>query len=150
MAENSKAPANMDPQELMAQLQYLQQIYSQQYQALEDNIATYTIAQSALQRNIEMLEKTELLKGANILMDGEGGTYIDAKMGNLERVLVYIGAGYIVEKSAEQAKSFLKDNETKGEQLMKRLAADKQKVENELIDIAYKMNALQQQFSQQQ
>lgn len=149
MAESAKAPS-MDPQEIMAQLQYLQQIYSQQYQALEDNIATYTIAQSSLQRNVELLDKADLLKGSDMLMDGEGGTYIDAKLGNMERVLVYVGAGYIVEKPVAQAKTFLKENEAKGEQLLKRLVADKQKVESELIDIAYKMNALQQQFSQQQ
>ncbi|MDE1860096.1 MAG: prefoldin subunit alpha [Candidatus Micrarchaeota archaeon] len=147
MAEEGNAAASMDPRELLGQLQYLQQIYSQQYQALEDNIATYTIAQSSLRNNIELLGKSDMVKGTNILIDCEGGTYIDGRIADMKRVLVYIGAGYMVEKKVPQAIEFLKENEAKGEQLLNRLTADKRKVEGELIEIAYKMTALQQQLA---
>lgn len=148
-ADDNKSPGSMDPRELAAQLRYLQDLYSQQYQALQDNIATFTIAQSSLQRNIELLEKAGSVEGQNILLDGEGGTYLNARLEKLDRVLVYVGAGYIIEKDLGSATSFLKDNAAKGEQLLNRLTSDRQKIEKELINIAVKLNALQQQMQGQ-
>lgn len=149
MPADENQGAKMDPRELMAQLRYLQDLYSQQYQALQDNIATFTIAQSALQRNIELLDNADSVEGKSILLDGEGGTYMNATLGKFGSVLVYVGAGYIIEESLADAKSFLKNNEAKGEQLLNRLVSDRQKVEKELIDISFKLNAVQQQMQGQ-
>ncbi len=137
-----------DAQEIMMQLRYLQNIYSQQYEVLENDIATYTIANTSLQRNLDLLDSEEVLD-SNILISGEGGAYIPAKIGKFETVMTYVGAGYMVEKSVKDASAFLRANQKKGEEFLNRLMTDKQRVERELMDISFKMNALQAQESRQ-
>jgi prefoldin alpha subunit len=137
-----------DPQELLMQLRYLQSVYTQQYEALESDIATYTIANTSLQRNLELVEERTEVEGANIMIGGEGGAYIPAKIGKVESVMTYVGAGYMIEKSAAEAADFLRKNQKSSEDFLSRLVAEKQRVEKELLDISFKMSALQSQQDQ--
>lgn len=130
--------------EAQAQLRYLQNIYSQQYEVIENEIATFGIAMGSVQRNIDLLEKKAKIENSNILINGEGGTYIEASIKSINKLIVYVGAGYLVEKGAEEAKDFLKGNEKKQEEALKRLIGDKQKIEKELVDISYKLSLLEQ------
>ncbi len=139
----------IDPQELMMQLRYLQNIYSQQYESIENDIATYTIANTSLQRNLELLEGTGTIQNSNIIIGGEGGAYIQAKVDKVNTVLTYIGAGYMIEKSVEDATAFLRSNQRKSEEFLNRLLTEKQRLEAELMDISFKMNALQAQQGRQ-
>ncbi len=138
----------LDPQEIMMQLQYLQNIYSQQYQAIENDVATYTIANTSLQRNIDLLDHASELENSNIIISGEAGAYIPAKVSKVDMVMTYVGAGYLVEKSVADASAFLRANQKKGEEFLNRLLSDKQRIERELMDISFKMNALQAQQGQ--
>jgi prefoldin alpha subunit len=129
--------------EAQAQLRYLQGLYSQQYQLLDNEIASFSLAMATLSRNIEMLENKDRLANSTILINGEGGAYIEASIKSLNKVLVYIGAGYLVEKGTEDAKDYLKGNSKKQEDTLKKLVSDKQKIEKELVDISYKLSALE-------
>lgn len=139
-----------DPQELLMQLRYLQNIYSQQYEAIENDIATYTIANTSLQRNIDLLEHSGSIENSNIIISGEGGAYIPAKISKVDKVMTYVGAGYMIEKSVADAAAFLRANQKSSEAFLNRLVSDKQRIEKELIDISFKMNALQAQQQQDQ
>ena len=139
-----------DAKEIMMQLRYLQNIYSQQYEAIENDIATYTIANTSLRRNLDLIERAGSVQNSNIIISGEGGAYIPAKIAKVDKVMTYVGAGYMVEKSVSDAAEFLKGNLNSSETFLNKLVADKQKIERELIDISFKMNALQTQQAQGQ
>ncbi|MDE1767736.1 MAG: prefoldin subunit alpha [Candidatus Micrarchaeota archaeon] len=139
-----------DAQEIMMQLRYLQEVYSRQYEAIEDQIASYTVANAALQRNLDLLNSLDEIGNSAIVIGGEGGAYVPAKLGKADKAMTYIGGGYLVEKDIPDAADFLRSNQKKSEEFLHRLLADKQKIEGELMDIAFKMNALSQQQQGQQ
>lgn len=141
----SQPNKKQDLNEIFMQLRYLQGLYGQQYENLENNIATYNLANSSLQRNIEMLDKSKSMEGSNIMIGGEGGAYMSAKVNKTDKVITYIGGGYMVEKSVEGALSFLRENEKRGMEALTKLQAEKKQVEKELLDVQYKMNSLQYQ-----
>ena len=134
-----------DSNEIMMQLRYLQNLYSQQYENLENNIATYSLANTSLQRNIDLLERSKSVEGSNIMVSGEGGAYISAKVHKVDNVITYIGGGYMIDNTPEKALTFLKENRKRGEEMLNKLVSEKQKIERDLIDIQYKMSALQYQ-----
>jgi len=138
MAQDS----NPSAAEAQAQLRYLQSVYSQQYELIENEIATFTIAMGAVQRNLEILESKDKLANSTILINGDGGAYIEASIKSVNKALVYVGAGYLVEKDAEAAMEFLKGNGKKQEDAIKKLISEKEKIEKELVDISYKLSAL--------
>ncbi|MDE1823480.1 MAG: hypothetical protein KGH50_04095 [Candidatus Micrarchaeota archaeon] len=146
MAEN-KDNANIDPKELYVQLQYLQNLYSQQYDYIEENLASYTIANNSVRRSIELLSGADSVKNSKVLMSPDAGIYMEASIGELRSIITYVGAGYLVEKSVEDAKAFMEQNQRKGEEVLMKLVSDKQKLEKELLDINYRMGVLQQQLS---
>lgn len=147
---DSQPNQNQDANEIMMQLRYLQSLYSQQYENLENNIATYTMANMSLQKNIDLLEKSKSVEGSTALVSGEGGAYIYAKVQKVSTVLTYVGAGYLIDNPPDKALSFLKENSKRGEETLSRLSAEKQKIEKELIDIQYKIGLLQYQQQGQQ
>jgi prefoldin alpha subunit len=131
-------------EEKEGRLLYLQNLYGQQYEALMNELTTFTLAQAAIERNLHLLEKKEQLKGSNILVNAEGGTYIEAKVKEIEKVMVYVGAGYLIDKDVEQAKSFLNDSMNKSKEEIKKLGEEKQKLENELMRLQYEMESIRQ------
>jgi prefoldin alpha subunit len=128
-----------------AQLRYLQNVYSQQFELLENEIATFSLAMNSVQRNLELLHNKNRLEKSKALINGDGGLYIEASISPLERVIMYVGAGYLVEKSPEEAKEFLQSNAKKQEEAAKKLTAERQKIEKQLFDIAYQLSILEQQ-----
>ena len=141
---------NQDMNEVVMQLKYLQNLYTQQYENLENNIATYTMTNTSVQRNLELLEKSKLVEGKNIMISGEAGAYIPAKIAKVDHVLTYIGGSYLIENTVEKAIDFLKENRKRGEDILAKLIAEKLKVEKDLIDIQYRLNAVQYQSQAQQ
>lgn len=144
MEANNK---NVDPRELYAQLQYLQNLYGQQYEYVEENLASYTIANNSVRRSIELLGSMDDVKGSKVLVSPDAGLYMEASIGDVKSVITYIGAGYMIEKSIDDARSFMEENQKKGEEVLMKLVSDKQKLEKELLDINYRMGVLQQQLS---
>lgn len=136
--------------EVIEQLRYLQGLYSQQYENLQNSIASYSMSATALQRNIELLERYGTVQNSRIMVSGEGGVYVPAKLEGADSVLTYVGGGYLVEQQPEEALGFMKENQKKGEQLLNRMLSEKKKVEGELIDIEYKLNAIAYRAQQQQ
>lgn len=123
---------------------YLQSLYNQQYEALMSELTTLSVATAALERNLSLMEKKDEVKGANILVNGEGGTYFEANVKDIKKVITYVGAGYMVEKEVEQAKTFLKKSMEASRNTIGKLAQDKQKLEGEIMRIQYAIEAMQQ------
>ncbi len=140
--DDKKVP---DPRELFMQLQYLQSIYSQQYEVLNQSIENYTSVQETLRDNIVLLESSKRVSGKDALIPTEGGMYFPAGVKNFSTVITYIGAGYLAEKGIGDAKQFFEDKISKGDDLINKLANQRQKVREELAEINYRMSALQSQ-----
>lgn len=126
-------------EESLEQLRYLQSLYAEEYENLLREISNYTLVYNATKRNVEVLENLNLFENGNILLNLEGGTYIAAKVSKIDKVLVYVGSNYLVEKSADEAKEFLKNNQQREEEILKELNEQKGKLEKELLDIAFEI-----------
>jgi prefoldin alpha subunit len=135
-------------EEELNRLLFIQNVYNQQYEAVMGELTSFSMAQAALRRNIHLLESKDRVKGSEILVNAEGGTYIEAALKDMKKVITYVGAGYLVDKEVGQAKEFLTKSLESSETQLKKLAEDKQKLENELMRIQYELERLQQQEQQ--
>jgi len=123
---------------------YLQSIYNQRFEAITNELTTYSMAHAALQRSLDLLSKKDELTNASILLNAEGGMYIEAGIKGISKVITYIGAGYLVEKDIESAKAYMSKNLSSGDEAIKRLANDRHKLEGEMIKVQYSIDMLQQ------
>ncbi len=128
--------------EAIEQLQYLQTIYAQEYDNLLREITNYNAVYNATRRNLEVLNNIDSLQNNKVLVNLEGGTYIDANIGKIEKIMVYVGSNYIVEKSIEEAKLFLEESKKRQEEIINELNKQKQDVEKALIDIGIEMEKI--------
>jgi|SRR5271157_3115223 len=123
---------------------YLQNVYTQQYEAITNELTTFGIAQGSLQRSLDLLGRKDDVRNAGVLLSVEGGSYIEASIKGIDRVITYVGAGYLVEKDVEGAKAYIGRNVASSDEAIKRLAADRKKIGDELMRIQYAIEAMQQ------
>ncbi len=126
----------------LEQLKYMQGVYGQEYEALAANINSYVSLSAMMSRNIEFIENVERVKGSNMLLNLEAGTYMEVKASNTDKVFTYVGFGYVVEKSKDEAKAFLEENRKKTDEIVKKLTVDREKIETELMSIELKLNSM--------
>lgn len=131
-------------EEEIAQLRYMQTVYSQQYEIIMAELDTFAAAIGSLQRSIEALNNADRLSNSKTLLNLEGGAYVEASIGSLDRILLYVGGGYLVEKNAAEAVAYLKSTLEKQESSMKKLSSEKQKLESAALDVSYRLNLLTQ------
>ncbi len=136
--------SQQDLQEMLAQLQYLQNVYTQRYDILNEQIATYNIAKEAVLRNIDMINRASSMDNKTILLNADGGAYIEANIKKLDKMITYVGASYLVEKPLAEAKDFLQNTVKGGDAAVSKLIEERRKVEKELFDISYKLAAIRQ------
>lgn len=131
-------------EEEINRLFYLQSLYNQQYEAIMNEIATFGIAQNALDKNIYLLDNKDRLKSSKILVNADGGTYVEASIKEINGVVTYVGAGYLIEKDVQQARDFLSKGLEGTRSQMKKLVEEKKKLENELMKIEFAIGKIQQ------
>ncbi len=136
---------NVSSRDAINQLRYLQNVYSQQYEVLENQISTYSISIDAILKGIEALDKATKSEKSKTLINTGPGVYMEGEITNNKTTLTYIGAGYLVEKTIAEAKEFIETNKKKQEEVLKKLLSEKTKLQSELIDVMYKLESLQQQ-----
>lgn len=125
-------------------LVYLQNAYGQQYEVITNELTTFGIAQGALQRSLDLLGKADELRNASVLLSVEGGSYIEASIKGVSKVITYVGGGYLVEKDVDGAKAYIGRNVESSEDAIKRLMDDRKKLGDELMRIQYAIEAMQQ------
>ena len=131
-------------EEEINRLFYLQSLYNQQYEALMSELTTMSVAQAALERNLNLLDRKDAIKGTSILVNAEGGTYFEANVKDIKKVLTYVGAGYLVEKDAGQAIEFIKKNIEQSRSAIDKLVGDKKRLEDEMMRVQYAIESMQQ------
>lgn len=136
---------NTSTRDAINQLRYLQNMYSQQYEVLDNQISTYSGSIDAILKGVEALEKVTKSEKSKTLINTGPGVYMEGEITNTKTTLTYIGAGYLIEKTITEAKEFIETNKKKQEDVLKKLISEKGKLQNELLDIMYKLESLQQQ-----
>ena len=124
-------------------LVYLQNVYNQQYEAVMNELGAFSVAQAALQRNLDLLKRKDEMKKASVLINAEGGTYIEASVKEISKVMTYVGAGSLVEKGMDDAIAYIGRSIASGDEAMKRMMSDRKKLEDELVKLQYSIEAMQ-------
>ncbi len=128
--------------EQMEQLRYMYNMYLQKYEAILNDISMYSQAQVILQRNTELMDKLDMVKNTNTLVALEGGVYLDAKIADAKRVMVYVGGGYTLEKTPSEAKEFFMNSERAEKALLGKLNEEKLMTERELQNIVASLDSM--------
>ncbi len=136
------ADANQNDE--LAQLQYLHQIYVQQYGGIINELERYSVLSESLSRGTETIEKVKNVENASILLGIDAGAFVEVKSGAIDHIITSVGAGYMVEKNVDDAMAFIKANADKSREVVASLVKEKEKVEREIVDIEYRIGELQQ------
>jgi prefoldin alpha subunit len=107
-----------------------------QLQYLQAAIAEYTKAKMTLESLSKEDDKTD------ILLPIGGSTYIDATIKNTSKVLFDVGAGYVTEKSYEDAIKKIDERMQSLEQSQEKFSAMMEQIQNEATDISTKAQKL--------
>ena len=132
------------PEEDLEQLKYLYDAYTRQYEAIVGEISNYLMISAAYDRNLETLNKLDTIQNSNMLVSLEAGTFMQVDVKEVKTLITNVGAGYMVEKSVEEAKEFLSTNSIKIQQSVNALVSQRQKVEKEVLDLSFRLNAMSQ------
>lgn len=136
------ADANVN--EELAQLQYLHEIYVQQYGGIMNELERYSSVAESFSRSTETIEKIGSVENSSILLGIDAGAFVEVRSGTISKVITSVGAGYMVEKSVEEAKAFIKANADRSRDVVARLIKEKEKVEREIVNIEYRISTMQQ------
>lgn len=150
MAVNQKPPQKPQKQQQPAgntieELRYLQQLYQNQYVGIAQEINIAIDALRTLDNVQGTLENIDTLNGKNSLVPVGPSTYLDGKITNAKSVVIGIGAGYLVEKDIDGAKSYISKMTEKETQHINRLNKAKREIEGALMEISYKADELSHQ-----
>ena len=143
MAEQEEIAANAS--EALAQLQYVQNIYTQRYELLNSQLTAMNIARESMLRGLELASNTDRMKGTSILLTTDDATYMRARIEDVESIITYVGGGYLTEKPVKDAKAFLEQNMKENDAIHSKLVAEMQNLEKELFSISYRIAALTRQ-----
>jgi prefoldin alpha subunit len=132
--------AQADPRELQA-LQFYLNEYGQQAEIFTRQLELIE------QRRIEALAAIESIKSLNgekepvVLVPLGGGATVRAKVEQPEKVLVNIGADTILQRTHEEAVTFLQDRITEMEAMEKKVAGTIDQLRGQINEIAQRIEA---------
>jgi prefoldin alpha subunit len=132
--------AETDPRELQA-LQFYLNEYGQQAEIFSRQLELIE------QRRIEALAAIESIRFLNgekepvVLVPLGGGTTVRARVENPEKVLVNIGADTILQRTQEEAVTFLQDRITEMEAMEKKVAGTIEQLRGQINEIAQRIEA---------
>ncbi len=124
------------------EFRYLQQVYQNQYMMLAQELSNRSDTLKQLDTALKTLEDMDMIKERDTLVPIGYGTYTKGRILGGDKVILGIGAGYMLEKNIDEAKGFITkalDGETK---YINKLTKTKKELEAALMDIAYKMEEL--------
>ena len=133
-----------EKQENFDQLRYLHDVYAREYETLLGEIQNYVMISSSFGRSKEVLSKVDSFNDSNLLLSIEAGAFVRVNAKDFKSLIVQVGYGYLVEKNIDEAKEYISKNAEKVENNLKQLVQQRVAVEKELIDITYKLEAMQQ------
>ena len=147
MANNAE---HMSPEQEMQSLQSYLNEYSQQFELLSQQMQMIETARAESLASIEALEALAAADGevSTLLMLG-GGVSVRATVTDTKNMLVGIGAGVTVEKSAGDAVAFLRDRLTEMDASGKRLSESLGKLQSQITVVQKRMQEIYASAQQQ-
>ncbi|MDV0441810.1 prefoldin subunit alpha [Methanorbis furvi] len=133
--------ANLE-QEVQALRSYAAE-YSQQFDLLSQQLRFIETARAEALASVEALEALAAADGeVSTLLSLGGGVSVRATVTDTKRMLVGIGAGVTVEKSTEDALSFLRDRITEMDASGKRLSESLGKLQSQMSAVEQRMQEI--------
>ena len=141
MASNTDQQAALE-QEIRSLQAYANE-YSQQYELLTQQLRFIESARGEALASIETLEAfSGLEEGVSTLLTLGGGVSVRAAITDTKRFLVGIGAGITVEKTTEDAITFLHDRVTEMNASAKRLSESSGKLQEQMRAVEQRMQEI--------
>ena len=124
--------------------------YSQQFELLSQQLRFIESARAESLASIEALETLAAADGeVSTLLSLGGGVSVRATVLDTKKMLVGIGAGVTVEKSTEEAVSFLRDRITEMDASGKRLSESLGKLQSQMAAVEQRMQEIYASAQQQ-
>lgn len=124
--------------------------YSQQFELLSQQLRFIESARAESLASIEALETLAAADGeVSTLLSLGGGVSVRATVPDTKKMLVGIGAGVTVEKSTEEAVSFLRDRITEMDASGKRLSESLGKLQSQMAAVEQRMQEIYASAQQQ-
>lgn len=124
--------------------------YSQQFELLSQQLRFIESARAESLASIGALEALAVADGeVSTLLNLGGGVSVRATVADTKKMLVGIGAGVTVEKSTEEAISFLRDRITEMDASGKRLSESLGKLQSQMSAVEQRMQEIYASAQQQ-
>lgn len=124
--------------------------YSQQFELLSQQLRFIESTRAESLASIEALETLAAADGeVSTLLSLGGGVSVRATVADTKKMLVGIGAGVTVEKSTEEAVSFLRDRITEMDASSKRLSESLGKLQSQMAAVEQRMQEIYASAQQQ-
>jgi prefoldin alpha subunit len=121
----------------MARIAYEMQLYREEAQVLQQQLANLQINYASTEAAVQTLENlSKLNKDDSMLLPIGSGAYIRSKVESNEVSLIDVGAGVIVEKPIPDAVAFLKSK-------MSEMDSVRDKLQKNFVGISNKMKSLE-------
>jgi prefoldin alpha subunit len=121
----------------MARIAYEMQVYREEAQVLQQQLANLQVNYSSAEAAVQTLENLSKLKrDEGMLLPIGSGAFIKSKVENNDVALIDVGAGVIVEKPVPEAVVFIKSKMTEMESL-------RDKLQKNFTEISNKMKVLE-------
>lgn len=135
-------PNDKDPRQLMLQHREFQR----RAESIQQQINMVTLSTQDCQRAIDTLEDLEKENSEISTMVPIGsGSYVYAKLDNLDKIIVNIGAGISIEKPVTEAKEFLQKRKNELDNILEKMHSTLAQIAQTMQTIEAQINALQQQ-----
>ncbi|EET89800.1 MAG: prefoldin subunit alpha [Candidatus Micrarchaeales archaeon] len=142
MAENVP---DKEKSESIFTLNYIRQVYQNQYLLTTKAIEASMDLLNDLNTTKVTLENMDSIKGHNILAPISNSSYLYGKVEAGDKIIINIGAGYMIEETVEEAKSFVSRMIEKESKYITELSKNKGELESAILDLNYRLEQLSNQ-----
>ena len=135
-------PPGHSREEELYTLSYMQQLYQNQYSTIVSEInrdIQYLNELGALKKT---LEGVELVMGRDVLVNLGANAYMNSRAEKLDSVLIDIGAGYVVEKSVDDAKLFVDARVERSTKMFNSLVKSRNELRDAIVEVARRIDTL--------
>ncbi|MEM0154607.1 MAG: prefoldin subunit alpha [Methanothrix sp.] len=129
-------------EEAVQNLQYMQQVYQNQYTTISREINAVMDYINELNAAKTSLEKFDRIKGSSMLSPIGSSVFISAKAATEPKVLVGVGGGYLVEKEIANAIEYLSSRIEMHTKNMQELMKARDKAEDAIFDISARLDKI--------
>lgn len=134
--------SNVKPQDEMQAMRYLQQLYQNQYSAIINELNQMVGHLGELNAAAKTLENCDVIEGKGMMMHIGANIYINTSAAKLDKVLVSVGGGWIVEKVLDDAKRYIGGRTEKVTGMYNKLSRNKKELETAIIEVSQRMEQL--------